>query len=34
MSTEANKALVTRFWQSFSAGRYQEVFDLLSEDAT
>ena len=34
MSTEANKALVTRFLQSFSAGRYPEVFDLLSEDAT
>ena len=34
MTIEANKALVTRFWQAFSSGRYEEVFALLSEDAT
>ncbi|MSR14894.1 MAG: hypothetical protein EXR86_10100 [Gammaproteobacteria bacterium] len=31
---EANKALVTRFWQTFSDGKYAEVLDMLNDDAT
>ena len=34
MSIEANKALVVKFWEAFSAGRMNEVLDLLTDDAT
>lgn len=34
MSIEDNKALVTKFWQVFSAGKYDEVLAMLAEDAT
>ena len=34
MSIEDNKALVTRFWQTFSAGRYDEAVAMLADDAT
>ncbi len=34
MGIEENKALVTRFWETFSAGRYDEVLDMLADDAT
>jgi uncharacterized protein len=34
MSIDANKALVTRFWQTFSAGQYPEVLNMLHDDAT
>ena len=34
MSIEENKAVVTRFWQDFSAGNYDAVLATLSEDAT
>lgn len=34
MTIEANKALVTKFWQAFSAGKYDEVLGMLSDDAT
>lgn len=34
MSIESNKALVTKFWQAFSSGQYDEVLGMLTEDAT
>ncbi|MCC6707191.1 MAG: nuclear transport factor 2 family protein [Gammaproteobacteria bacterium] len=34
MSIEDNKALVTRFWQTFSAGQYDEAVAMLADDAT
>ena len=34
MSTESNKALVTRFWSAFSASRYDEALGMLTDDAT
>ena len=34
MSIEDNKALVTRFWQTFSAGKYDEAVAMLADDAT
>lgn len=34
MSIEDNKALVTRFWQTFSAGKYDEAVAMLADNAT
>ncbi|MCB1747610.1 MAG: nuclear transport factor 2 family protein [Gammaproteobacteria bacterium] len=34
MGIAENKALVTRFWEAFSAGRIDEVLDMLADDAT
>lgn len=34
MSIETNKALVTRFWQAFTDGKYEEILGMLSDDAT
>lgn len=34
MGTAENKALVTRFWETFSAGRYDDAVAMLSDDAT
>ncbi|MGE0483942.1 MAG: nuclear transport factor 2 family protein [Gammaproteobacteria bacterium] len=34
MGIAENKALVTRFWEAFSAGRISEVLDMLADDAT
>jgi ketosteroid isomerase-like protein len=34
MGTTENKALVTRFWEAFSASRFDEAVDMLSDDAT
>lgn len=34
MSIESNKALVTEFWQTFSAGKYDAVLAMMAEDAT
>ncbi len=34
MSIETNKALVTQFWQAFSAGKFEEVLGMLADDAT
>ena len=34
MSIEDNKALVTKFWQSFSDGKFDDVLGMLAEDAT
>jgi ketosteroid isomerase-like protein len=34
MSIEDNKALVTRFWQAFSNGKFDEVLAMLADDAT
>jgi len=34
MSTESNKALVTRFWQAFSGGNYDAMLAMLHDDAT
>ena len=34
MSTAENKALVTSFWEKFSAGQYDAALALLTEDAT
>lgn len=34
MSTEDNKALVTKFWESFSAGNYDDALAMLTDDAT
>ena len=34
MSIESNKALVTRFWQTFSDGKYDDALGLLNDDAT
>lgn len=34
MSTDANKALVTSFWQAFSNAQYDQALDMLSDDAT
>jgi len=34
MGIEANKELVTHFWQAFSEGKYEEVLGFLAEDAT
>jgi uncharacterized protein len=34
MSSEANKAIVRRFWETFSAGRLDEALSLMSDDAT
>ncbi len=34
MSIEDNKALVTKFWQVFSAGKFDEALAMLAEDAT
>ena len=34
MSIEANKALVNKFWEAFSAGRMNDVLDMLTDDAT
>jgi uncharacterized protein len=34
MSIETNKALVAKFWQTFSNGNYDEVLGMLSDDAT
>lgn len=34
MGTAENKALVTRFWEAFSAGRMDEALAMLAEDAT
>jgi len=34
MSTEANKALVTNFWQTFSNAQYDQAVDMLRDDAT
>ena len=33
MSIEDNKALVSKFWQVFSEMRYDEMFDMLTDDA-
>ncbi len=34
MSTEANKKLVTEFWEAFSASNYDKVLSMLADDAT
>lgn len=34
MSTAANKALVTSFWEAFSASKFDDALAMLSEDAT
>lgn len=34
MGIEENKALVTRFWAAFSAGRYDEVLGMIADDGT
>lgn len=34
MSTADNKALVTRFWNAFSASKFDDALGMLSEDAT
>lgn len=34
MSIEDNKALVTNFWQVFSAGKFDQVLAMLADDAT
>jgi ketosteroid isomerase-like protein len=34
VSIEDNKALVTKFFTAFSAGRYDEVLAMLADDAT
>lgn len=34
MSIEDNKALVTRFWQAFSASKFDDVLAMLADDAT
>lgn len=34
MGIAENKALVTRFWEAFSAGRYDDAVAMLSDDAT
>jgi uncharacterized protein len=31
---EANKAVVRKFWEAFSASRFDEALDLLDSDAT
>ncbi|HJP36747.1 MAG: nuclear transport factor 2 family protein [Gammaproteobacteria bacterium] len=34
MGIEENKAIVQKFWEAFSASRYDEVIDMLADDAT
>ncbi len=34
MSAEANKQLVTKFWEAFSAGKYEDALALMADDAT
>lgn len=34
MSIEDNKALVEKFWQTFSAGDYDAAVDMLADDGT
>jgi len=34
MSTTENKALVTKFWEQFSNGKYGDAINLLTDDAT
>ena len=34
MSNEANKNLVTAFWQAFSESRYDDALAMMAEDAT
>ena len=34
MSTEANKKVVTEFWEAFSAGKAEDALAMLAEDAT
>lgn len=34
MSTADNKALVTKFWDAFSASKFDDALALLSDDAT
>lgn len=34
MSLEENKAVVTRFWENFSDGKYEDALAMLSDDAT
>ena len=34
MSIAENKALVSKFWQAFSNGKFDEVLSMLADDAT
>jgi len=34
MSTEANKKIVTEFWEAFSAGKAEDAMAMLADDAT
>ena len=34
MSTADNKALVTKFWEAFSASKFDDALAMLSDDAT
>ncbi|MGR8919359.1 MAG: nuclear transport factor 2 family protein [Gammaproteobacteria bacterium] len=34
MSIEDNKALVSKFWEAFSDGRYDDALAMMADDAT